>query len=627
MYSGNKSASHNTLGGNTISTTDGTTTHNWQFGVDGRLTFPDATVQTTAYSGQANPDAVVNGSYNITLNATGDFIPNTDNLQALGSPTNRFRHLYVGPGSVYIGDSVISESVSGKLVLPGITTATTLFANEVEETGDQTRTWANPPFLLDAYQFGVASGTITPDPDYSPADYDSGDIDDDGYISEIEVYEPGTWTQAVADYNLVNNMYAFIGTDVQEPHNPSNWVQIPFSVIARANDVEYDFDSGPSDRLVSGDAEVVLASNGDLTIPGVIKSTSGSSYIDPGDTHVVLQTAQDVRWTFASDGELRLPPGADIVDSNGDSVLGVTVLRQDTPPEADNGTLWFNTVEGRIYIKYTDVWVDASPLVMPQPDTDLDVNSVTFADASIQTTAWTGSTTVDRLVNGDNQLSLGTDGTVTFPGGDLTLTTTVAENGSALVANNSSIILAATGESGSTGLAWYKDPLNLQTTGTDLAYVAVGGPASPDKVSINVGNTGEGGAVYTWQFNPNSSTTLPGAIQGRVKSNTYVDTVINLDVTATINKLTPTNGGANYHLADGVEGQIMYIALATGGEQVNEYTLMSFAHARYTNGNGTVNEVTDAGSWLPFHSNTNGSAILTIAFIDGYWTLPHNAFD
>jgi hypothetical protein len=71
----------------------------------------------------------------------------------------------------------------------------------------------------------------------------------------------------------------------------------------------------------------------------------------------------------------------------------------------------------------------------------------------------------------------------------------------------------------------------------------------------------------------------------------------------------------------------MYIALATGGEQVNEYTLIDFAHARWTNGNGTISEVTDAGGWLPFHSNSNGSAILTLAFIDGHWNLPHNSFD
>lgn len=132
---------------------------------------------------------------------------------------------------------------------------------------------------------------------------------------------------------------------------------------------------------------------------------------------------------------------------------------------------------------------------------------------------------------------------------------------------------------------------------------------------------------YQWTFDELGKTTLPGAIQGNVKSNTYVDTVINLDVNATINKLTPTGSGNNYYLADGVEGQIMYIACATGGETATEGTLLDLAHARWTNGAGVVNEQTDAGGWLPFHGSSGGSTILTLAFIDGHWNLPHWYFD
>jgi hypothetical protein len=93
---------------------------------------------------------------------------------------------------------------------------------------------------------------------------------------------------------------------------------------------------------------------------------------------------------------LELPEGGDIIDSEGNSVLGgsgssSTVVRQDTAPTADNGTLWFNTEEARMYIKYNDQWVDASPTVLTPPVTELDINSVTFNDATVQTTAWTGT--------------------------------------------------------------------------------------------------------------------------------------------------------------------------------------------------------------------------------------------
>jgi hypothetical protein len=86
-------------------------------------------------------------------------------------------------------------------------------------------------------------------------------------------------------------------------------------------------------------------------------------------------------------------------------LLDIRVVRQDTAPTAANGTLWFNTVEGRLYIKYSDVWVDAAPLVQPPPDTDLDVNSITFPDASVQTSAY-----INRLDNGDFTALFGEDG-------------------------------------------------------------------------------------------------------------------------------------------------------------------------------------------------------------------------
>jgi hypothetical protein len=73
----------------------------------------------------------------------------------------------------------------------------------------------------------------------------------------------------------------------------------------------------------------------------------------------------------------------------GDVNIG-TVTISDTAPTATTGTQWFNTVEGRTYIAYNGAWVDASPLMMPAPDSNIDVVSITFPDASVQTTAFTG---------------------------------------------------------------------------------------------------------------------------------------------------------------------------------------------------------------------------------------------
>jgi len=103
---------------------------------------------------------------------------------------------------------------------------------------------------------------------------------------------------------------------------------------------------------------------------------------------------------FPTSGEL-------FTASNGISYRydGVKWISIGLPPSGDNaievgetapasivtGTLWFNTTDARLYVKYDDQWVDASPIVLPQPEPDIEVQTITFNDQSQQTTAWTGS--------------------------------------------------------------------------------------------------------------------------------------------------------------------------------------------------------------------------------------------
>ena len=484
----------------------------------------------------ANPDAVVKGLLNITLNTTGDFIPGVDIQQDLGSTTNRFRHLYVGPGSVYIGDNVITQAATGGLVLPGLTRATGYYAEEVDDEDD----WGSNPTItgtvtvIDASRYEILAGQPASS-NYIPATYT---VQKDGNrIDEIDVSNGGSgWNKTEADYARDNNMYATNVANAISNFNANNWVQIPFRVEIKAEDTEYEdiFSGGatalnalsdvqlddPTDGQVltwndqrsqwenqnpsGGDADLgsftfdgnqlEVASGTDIYIAtfetggpgesrlvlkpqddddgdnptriessygiglwvnnttsdqqkkwlfgtdGNLKLPAGGGIVDSNGTSVLggnadtgnvvfdnnqlyvggtgflnLETdtgvavigtngpqpllvsinESDKIWTFDPDGTLQLPSGGDIVDSNGDSVLGggsvsSTVARQDTAPTADNGTLWFNTVEGRLYIKYSNKWVDAAPLMMPAPDTDIDVNSITFPDATVQTTAWTG---------------------------------------------------------------------------------------------------------------------------------------------------------------------------------------------------------------------------------------------
>jgi len=155
--------------------------------------------------------------------------------------------------------------------------------------------------------------------------------------------------------------------------------------------------------------------------------------------------------------------------------------------------------------------------------------------------------------------------------------------------------------------------------------------------------------TQNWDFGSNGTLVIPssgsnlaiefsgkgvanvGSMAARTAAATWNgESPFQLDVTALINKLTPQlgDGGEQYHLADGVEGQIMYIVPGTGGEMNNQFTTMSFDNARWSNGNGVINESTSVSWWLPFQ-NTNGgsSAVLTLIFTDSAWNLPHNWFD
>ena len=67
-------------------------------------------------SGSGSIDGLSSNSTNtITLEEGYSVIPATDDLQDLGSPTNRFKDVYVGAGSVHVGNTVISSDIDDDL--------------------------------------------------------------------------------------------------------------------------------------------------------------------------------------------------------------------------------------------------------------------------------------------------------------------------------------------------------------------------------------------------------------------------------------------------------------------------------------------------------------------------------
>ncbi len=282
------------------------------------IVFGDGTYQRTAYTG---PDSVlVNGGVNATLDSAGNLtvpgsiLPNTDNVFDLGSATMRFRHLYVGPGTVYVGNAAIKTTVTGNLILPGVTrpVASSAFVEEVETTGDQSYSFATTPTIIDNARFQLLTGG--PVSTFTPATYSSSGIDADGYVRNIAVDTAGSGYANDVAVLAEQNMWATEAADPINNFNINDWVQIPFRAETRAGESEYEFGTGggSGDRLTNNGNEVVLESNGDLTLP-----VNGAISIDGGDGSIA-------------------PDGDDLVISWDNEELILKSVSGDVQVEADN---------------------------------------------------------------------------------------------------------------------------------------------------------------------------------------------------------------------------------------------------------------------------------------------------
>ena len=107
-------------------------------------------------------------------------------------------------------------------------------------------------------------------------------------------------------------------------------------------------------------------------------------------------------WSFGLDGNLTAP--GDIQDGNGSLIFVATTS---TAPARVNGLLWFNTEDGRAYIKYQDNWVDLSPPLVPPVSTYLDgliVDGTTISTVDSTATMYIGG---DLLPEYNNVYDLG----------------------------------------------------------------------------------------------------------------------------------------------------------------------------------------------------------------------------
>jgi hypothetical protein len=144
--------------------------------------------------------------------------------------------------------------------------------------------------------------------------------------------------------------------------------------------------------------------------------------------------------------------------------------------------------------------------------------------------------------------------------------------------------------------------------------VSRGGGDNLAKVVLQAqSDSGNVATAKTWKFDETGTTTLPGAVVNSTVAKTGggVGTETAIDLTKSVNKLT--NG--EYTLADGVEGQIMYLVRQTSAVGAS----VTVANARV---DGTT--YTDV-LFLPFTETfasgafTAATDMATLIFTDSAW--------
>ena len=371
---------------------------------------------------------------NITV---GNVVPQANVTQSLGSSTQQWKSLYVGSDTIYINNHPLSVS-EGQLKLNGAPIAS---AN----TG-------NLAFVDNAmYNLG---GVIVENADLShgatsaviiPSNGSSDSLQLNNYYGQVEItsgtdsghtksWEFGTNGQittpqggALGDtYGDGNGIglsagsgeddYAVINSHTGSQYVETNETAVYIGTNWPTTNTTWTFDKtgGLTLPLVNGgDTFIGTAFNTNppghtVTLKhngGVDNGSGGQIKFDYGNAKIsVIKDAGTVRdWTFDTTGNVTFPDG---------SVQTTAWEEVHAQSSAPSRGLWYNTDDGRFYVKYNDIWVDASPTVAPAPSYYLgnlsitdDVVDFTYGNLTIDSTG-------NLLVNGNLVTGSGGVGTV-----------------------------------------------------------------------------------------------------------------------------------------------------------------------------------------------------------------------
>ena len=339
----------------------------------------------------------------------------------------------------------------------------------------------------------------------------------------------------------------------------------------------------PDQSVINGATLKSVAGNyAGITAGPVGKDEDSWVWVDSTGAFIATNYSTSAKqWSFDNTGVLTLPEGGDIRNINGTSVLGGTggasILNdltdvQTTIPLSDGQFLRYNG------------------------------NNSTWEN-------WTVSFVTGTPWTNEGYITLETDGTLTLPGA--VVNSTVAKTGAANFGQSQVLTVTTTPSndpSNWSNAGPYPDPAIISISGTNVTcsiYIGENGDLTltvTDSTygTVSVGNTGILDGTFTNQWG--SVTFTEVTVTVATVSAPVVATAI--DLTKSINKLTD----GEYTLANGVEGQIMYLVRQNGSTAAN--ISVQVAAGRQ---DGTV--YSDQ-SYQPFLAFTD---IATVIFTDNAW--------
>jgi hypothetical protein len=351
---------------------------------------------------RAQEDRLTTGSYSVVLGADGIItLPNTMTIDASGT----------GGEDVRIGGTSTWISVNNNGAPPGFYVRT-----NADSTPHQ--------WMFDVDGNFTAPGHLLPEIDLT---YDLGSTS-----SQWRSIYVGTGTIFIGGVALGVNQDNYVTVDGN-----------PIITVNTAGNITIQGDNILTPVTVSAFAPDASVTDGNLwfnNLDGRTYVSYNGQWLDASPT--VVPNPGTYLGNIDIDGDTLNINGSALTINTAGTLLvngsevsgsgyGATLTASATDPETSTGTLWFNTIEGRTYLKYNNQWVDVNPTVVPLPSTYLDeitidgstinMNGSTLAINTAGVLLVNGEEVTgsggDRLVNNDAEFILESDGTLTLPNG------------------------------------------------------------------------------------------------------------------------------------------------------------------------------------------------------------------